>query len=107
MILCNYLTANIKSIVNIRLYICERYEDLFSPVIDEVNPSINYSYYIWDEKNKILYLLKNDYTVGHMLAFLENDNVNQDKDDETSFIITSNNHPRIYKLSFFFGGAKL
>lgn len=98
MILSDYINANSESIAMIAL-VCENTDS-------SEDKYFQYNYWSWNKNQNTLFLLKNCYRVGHVLMFTEHDTVEK-KEEDNSFLVTSNNHPKSYRLDFYLGGAKL
>lgn len=89
MTLHDYLLQNLSSTVMISL------------AVDE-GESFQYNYWNWFHQLSQLHLLKNDFSIGHIIhtsSIIIN--------DDGSITHTSEYHPKNCKLNFYFGGAKL
>jgi hypothetical protein len=74
---------------------------MISLAVDDSEP-FQYNYWNWFHQIGQLHLLKDDYTIGHILhcgLITEN--------DDGGVTHTSKYHPKNCQLNFYFGGAKL
>jgi hypothetical protein len=89
MTLHDYLLKNLNSTVMIALS------------IDEIE-SYQYNYWNWFHQIGQLHLLKDDYSIGHII------HTGSIKDqNDNSVICESQYHPKQFKLDFYFGGVTL
>lgn len=73
---------------------------MISLAVDAEKPH-QYNYWNWFHQAAQLHLLKDDYTIGHIIhsgSITEN--------DDGSITHTSQHHPKNCQLNFYFGGVK-
>lgn len=73
---------------------------MISLAVDTEKPH-QYNYWNWFHQTGQLHLLKDDYTIGHIIhggSITEN--------DDGSITHTSQHHPKHCQLNFYFGGVK-
>lgn len=87
MTLHEYLTKNLQSTVMIALSVDE-------------GGSYQYNYWNWFHQIGQLHLLKDDYSIGHII---HTGSVKSQEDN--SVVCESNYYPKQFKLDFYFGGA--
>lgn len=89
MTLHDYLLQNLSSTV------------MISMTVDE-GESFQYNYWNWFHQFSQLHLLKNDFSIGHIIH-TSSITINEDG----SITHTSEYHPKNCKFNFYFGGAKI
>ena len=60
-----------------------------------------YNYWNWFHSNGQFHLLKDDYSIGHILH-----SGSVSKQDDWGILLKSQSHPKQCVLTFYFGGAK-
>ena len=60
-----------------------------------------YNYWNWFHSNGQFHLLKDDFSIGHILH-----SGSVSKQDDSSIVLNNNHHPKRCMLNFYFGGAK-
>ena len=60
-----------------------------------------YNYWNWFHYNGQFHLLKDDFSIGHILH-----SGSVSKQDDSSIVLNNNHHPKRCMLNFYFGGAK-
>lgn len=87
MTLHDYLAKNLKSTVMILLSVNE-------------TESYQYNYWNWFHQIGQLHLLKDDYSIGHIVhdGYVKNQ-------ENNSLVCESHHYPKKFKLDFYFGGV--
>lgn len=83
----DYLTKNLQSTVMMALSV-------------DGAESYQYNYWNWFHQIGQLHLLRDDYTIGHIIHA-----GSVKSQEDSSVICESSHHPKQFKLSFYFGGA--
>lgn len=85
--LSDYLSKNLDHVVMISL------------AVDE-SDAFQYNYWNWVSSQKQLFLLKNDFTIGHIV---HDGSIDQNNDGSINY--KSDYYPKNITINFYFGGA--